>query len=47
LHHEFLKKDFVQQLLQRNIKMSDEKRAKIVWTILCMEIWYKKIYLNG
>jgi asparagine synthase (glutamine-hydrolysing) len=47
LHHEFIKKDFVQQLLRHTVKMSDEKRAKILWTILCMEIWYKKIYLHA
>jgi asparagine synthase (glutamine-hydrolysing) len=47
LHRAFIKKNFTEQLLNKKLKMSEEKRAKILWTILCMEIWYKKTYLNA
>jgi hypothetical protein len=30
--------------LKKKIKISDEKRAKILWTLLSLEIWYKKVY---
>ena len=41
-----LKKDFVTALLNNKVKISAEKRAKILWTLMSMEIWYKKIYLQ-
>jgi asparagine synthase (glutamine-hydrolysing) len=47
LYTKFIDKKFVSDVLNRKVKMSDEKRAKILWSILCMEIWYKKTYLNG
>jgi asparagine synthase (glutamine-hydrolysing) len=40
----FVRQDFVHDLLKKKIKISDEKRAKILWTLLSMEIWYKKVY---
>ncbi|MEO6452633.1 MAG: asparagine synthase (glutamine-hydrolyzing) [Ginsengibacter sp.] len=46
LYKHFLKKEFVEKLLADKIKISGEKRAKILWTILSMEIWYKKIFLQ-
>ena len=42
----FLKPAFLNGLLNGTIKISAEKRAKILWTLLSMEIWYKKTYLN-
>lgn len=47
LYTKFIDKKFVVDVLNKKIKMSDEKRAKILWSVLCMEIWYKKTYLNG
>ncbi len=47
LYSKFIDKKFVSDVLNGKVKMSDEKRAKILWSILCMEIWYKKTYLNG
>lgn len=38
---------FVQDLLSNKIKISQEKRAKILWTIFSMEVWYKKVYLSN
>jgi asparagine synthase (glutamine-hydrolysing) len=40
----FVDKNFVHDLLKKKIKISDEKRAKILWTLLSLEIWYKKVY---
>ncbi len=46
LSNQLLKKDFVTALLNNRVKISAEKRAKILWTLMSMEIWYKKIYLQ-
>ena len=43
---QFIKKPFLEGLLNNSIKISAEKRAKILWTLLSMEIWHKKIYLK-
>ena len=40
----FVKQDFVSDLLYKKTNISSEKRAKILWTLLSMEIWYKKVY---
>ncbi len=42
----FIDEKFVQQLLAHKIKISEEKRSKILWTIFAMEIWYKRSYRN-
>lgn len=44
LYRGFLKEGFVDQLMQKKIHMPPEKRAKILWTIFSMEVWYQKIY---
>jgi asparagine synthase (glutamine-hydrolysing) len=41
----FIKSDFTQKLIENKVKISDEKRAKILWTLFSLEVWYKKIYL--
>ena len=38
--------DFTEKLLNNSINVPAEKRAKILWTIFCMEVWYNKVYLN-
>jgi asparagine synthase (glutamine-hydrolysing) len=40
----FIQSRFVKDLLTKKIKIADEKRAKILWTLLSLEIWYKKVY---
>ncbi len=35
---------FTQQLLQDKLNVPAEKRAKILWTLFCLEVWYKKVY---
>ena len=47
LNKKFIQQQFVTALLENKIKISQEKRAKILWTIFSMEVWYKKIYLNN
>ena len=46
ISRQFIKKEFLESLLGNTIKISAEKRAKILWTLLSMEIWYKKVYLQ-
>jgi len=46
LNKNFIQPEFVNKLLENKIKMSQEKRAKIIWTIFSMEVWYKRVYLN-
>lgn len=46
MYHSFFKKDFGKQLLSKKINMPDEKRAKVIWMLLAMEVWYKKVYLQ-
>lgn len=41
----FVEPDFVSKLLQRKLKLSDEKRAKMLYTLFALEVWYKKAYL--
>jgi asparagine synthase (glutamine-hydrolysing) len=46
LCHQFVSKKFVHSLLENNAKVPGEKRAKILWTLLSLEVWYKKVYLG-
>jgi asparagine synthase (glutamine-hydrolysing) len=46
LSRQFIEPIFTQKLLENKVIIPEEKRAKIIWTLLCMEIWYKKIYLE-
>ncbi|GEM_PF-78655 len=43
--HKFVDKRFINKLLENNINISDEKRAKILWTLYSLEVW-KKNYNN-
>jgi asparagine synthase (glutamine-hydrolysing) len=42
----FVQKGFVQDLWNRRIRTGDEKRAKMLWTLFALEVWYKKVYLG-
>ncbi len=46
LSRQFINNNFLDGLLSNKVKIPAEKRAKILWTLLSMEIWYKKIYLR-
>lgn len=37
----FITKDFLDKIWEGRIKIGKEKRAKILWTLFSMEIWYK------
>jgi asparagine synthase (glutamine-hydrolysing) len=39
----FIDPNFVNRLLKKKISISDEKRAKMIWALMCLEIWYKKV----
>ena len=40
---EFVDKTFIKQLLNKEISVSDEKRAKMLWDMYCLEVWRKNI----
>jgi asparagine synthase (glutamine-hydrolysing) len=44
LYKDFIKQNFVDDLMLKKINIPAEKRAKILWTLFSLEIWYKKIY---
>lgn len=44
LHHHYLQKGFVENVLSNKISIPEEKRAKMVWTIFAMEVWHQKIF---
>jgi asparagine synthase (glutamine-hydrolysing) len=46
LSRQLVNKDFIDGLINNKIKIPSEKRAKILWTLMSMEVWYKKIYLT-
>lgn len=46
LSRQFLKPEFVEGLINDTIKMPAEKRAKMLWTLMSMEIWYKNVYMK-
>lgn len=47
LCNQFVKKDFIEKLLNNKVKIPSEKRAKILWMLFSMEVWYKKCYIKN
>ena len=43
----FVEPSFIDKLWRREIKVGDEKRAKVIWTLFALEVWYKKCYLQN
>lgn len=39
----FVQKQFIRRLLNKQISISEEKRAKMIWTLFSMEVWAQKI----
>lgn len=39
-----IEKKFVNDLLDNRVRLSGEKRAKMLWAIFCMEVWYHKCF---
>ena len=46
LSKRFMDVKFVDKLLNNEIKIAPEKRAKMLWTLLSLEVWYSKVYLS-
>jgi len=40
----FIEKQFISKLIEDKVKVSSEKRAKMLWIMLTLEIWYRKCY---
>jgi len=38
----FVQKTFIQDLLHRRVKVSDEKRAKMLYSLFALNVWYTK-----
>jgi asparagine synthase (glutamine-hydrolysing) len=45
--NDFVDKKFICQLMERKIKVSDEKRAKMLYTLFALNVWYAKCAING
>lgn len=41
---QFVQQKYIDGLLKNTIKIPAEKRAKIIWTLFSLEVWYKKVY---
>lgn len=44
--NKFVKAGFISDLWHRKINAGDEKRAKMLWTLFALEVWYKKVYIQ-
>lgn len=44
LYPAFINKQFITRLLDRKINVPDEKRAKMIWLVFTLEVWYKKVF---
>jgi asparagine synthase (glutamine-hydrolysing) len=40
----FVAPDFIKNLWNKKVKTGDEKRAKMIWTLFALEVWYRKVY---
>ncbi len=40
----FIEPAFLDKVWDRKIKVGDEKRAKMIWTLFALEVWHKKVY---
>jgi asparagine synthase (glutamine-hydrolysing) len=40
----FVDPGFIDRVWNRKIKVGDEKRAKMIWTLFALEVWHKKVY---
>jgi asparagine synthase (glutamine-hydrolysing) len=43
----FTKPGFIVKLWDRKLNCGDEKRAKMIWTLFAMEVWYRKCFLKS
>jgi asparagine synthase (glutamine-hydrolysing) len=40
----FVDKKFMIDLINNKVKVGEEKRAKMLWNIFCLNVWHKKVY---
>ena len=43
----FVNPEFIEKMWNRQVNTGDEKRAKMLWTLFAMEVWYRKCYLQS
>ena len=43
---QYIKPAFIDGLLNNSTRIEAEKRAKILWTLFSLEVWYSKVYLS-
>lgn len=41
--YNYVNKSFIEKLTANKISISEEKKSKILWSILCFEIWHKNV----
>lgn len=46
ISRQFIAPVFIDGLLNNTVKIAAEKRAKILWTLFSLEVWYAKVYLS-
>jgi asparagine synthase (glutamine-hydrolysing) len=39
----YIKQDYIDKLLDKRVDVSDEKRAKMLWSMYALDVWYKSI----
>lgn len=44
---QYISFSFIKDLVENRVTISQEKRAKIIWTIFTLEVWYKKVFLKN
>ncbi len=44
ISRQYIEPGFITALLQDTIKIAPEKRAKILWALFSLEVWYAKVY---
>jgi asparagine synthase (glutamine-hydrolysing) len=37
----FVDRSFITALLEKKVALSDEKRARMLWTLLTLEVWHE------
>jgi asparagine synthase (glutamine-hydrolysing) len=47
ISRQFVNSQFIKDLLNNKVILPAEKRAKILWTLFSLEVWYHKVYKVG
>lgn len=46
ISRQYIAPSFIDGLLSHTVNIPAEKRAKILWTLFSLEVWYSKVYLH-